>query len=131
MIDQETFTIRDLATGTNYVFEFDNNGVVLAGHVAIPFLGRASPRTRWPIGSSRCCPANVPGLTAVNLGDGVVNLGGNLVDLALVFEPGLPLVASGLRGAQTPHVASPVLPQRRLYGARRGDRDRRRRSTGR
>ena len=48
--------------------------------------------------------APTAGLTAVNLGGGVVNLGGNLAGLALVFEPGLPLVASGLRGAQQVHV---------------------------
>ncbi len=103
VIDQETFTIRNLATGTNYVFEFDNNGVVLAGRVAIPF---SAANTQNEVARSivTVLSANVPGLTAVNLGDGIVNLGGNLAGLALSFEPGLPLVASGLRGAQTPHV---------------------------
>ncbi len=37
VIDQETFTIADSATGTDYVFEFDNNGVVRDGNIRITF----------------------------------------------------------------------------------------------
>jgi len=103
VIDQETITVRDLATGTDRVFEFDNNGAVQSGHVAIPFTS-GSTQNEVARNLVTVLSQNVPGLTAVNLGDGIVNLGGNLEDLALVFEPGLPLVASGLRGAQTPHV---------------------------
>ena len=125
MIDQETFTIRNLATGTNYVFEFDNNGVVLAGRVAIPF---SAANTQNEVARSivTVLSANVPGLTAVNLGDGIVNLGGNLAGLAHVLRAGP--AAGGQRAARRPDSprASHFLPQRRLHGERRGDRDRQR-----
>jgi len=103
VIDQETFTIRDLVSGTDYVFEFDNNGVVVPGRLAISFQ---STNTQNQIAQRivQAVANNVRGLSPVTLGDGIVNLGGNPLDFELVFEDALPLVASGMRGAQTPHI---------------------------
>ncbi|MCU0979611.1 MAG: PPC domain-containing protein [Pirellulaceae bacterium] len=103
VIDQETFTITNLVTATDYVFEFDNNGVVLPGHLAIPFQYTNSQNdvARRII---TAIAGNVPGLAPVNLGGGVVNLGGDPLEFELAFEDGLPLVATGMRGTHTPRV---------------------------
>ncbi len=51
----------------------------------------------------------VPGLQPVNLGDGIVNLGGDPTVFAVEFEPTV-LVATGRRGGQTPRVPVRLSP---------------------
>ncbi|HPM79830.1 MAG TPA: GEVED domain-containing protein, partial [Candidatus Anammoximicrobium sp.] len=196
VVDQETFTLTNSETGTDYVFEFDNDGAVRAGNFRITFqttsltarrgdqytegeplsfydagklvtftfdnvrtpqvpgpnpilfdpgdltaTPRQNPTSATEMAqriaaairdaSSLTVTANpqqperlvvggrdqnsiaiqvaqtvrnfVPGLQPVNLGDGVVTLGGDPAVFAVEFEPTV-LVATGQRGGQTPRI---------------------------
>ena len=87
VIDGETFTITNRTTGTNYVFEYDNDGSTAAGRIAVPF---SATDTRDNVAATVVARvrANVPGLTPQNLGDGVVDLNGNPAVFALTLRCG-------------------------------------------
>jgi len=115
VVDGEVFTITDLATTIDYVFEFDNDipsieGVTYqTGNIPIPFafansqndIGHAIVQAVRDVAALDFSPTYDVG--------GVVNLGGDPLTHSLSLNSTV-LTATGLRGGQTPHVAVDFSP---------------------
>ena len=101
VVDGETFTIRK--PGTDYVFEFDNNGSTAPGHTPVPFSFTSTQNDVGHAIVQQVGDVAALGIAPQYLGNGVVDLRATALTHTLLADSTV-LTKTGVPGRLTPHI---------------------------